>query len=234
VSVHSGVCVTVGARRRGVLLVRYLMLNEGVKEFVVDRFVPGLACEHCVEVRAAPCAVSLALETGPVRKLLTVCLCGCCPGRLVSFVFDGGAAEAGVDAAGVVEVFDPGGDTGVDLVAGGEGTLVVVLGCEGGPIGLGHGVVPAHSGPPHRHGSLDGAHVVGQLLGGELCSPISMGHDPSGEGAAGGGGHIECGDDQSACCAARPWRISGLDASAHRARRTGRTSLARTAGRWNP
>ena len=22
-------------------------------------------------------------ETGPVRKLLTVCLCGCCPGRLV-------------------------------------------------------------------------------------------------------------------------------------------------------
>ena len=35
-----------------------------------------------------------------MRKLLTVCLCGCCPGRLVSFVFDGGsAAEAGVDAA---------------------------------------------------------------------------------------------------------------------------------------
>ena len=71
---------------------------------------------------------------GPVRKLLTVCLCGCCPGRLVSFVFDGGfAAEAGVDAAGVVEVFDPGGDPGVDLVAGGEGAPVVVLGCEGGP-----------------------------------------------------------------------------------------------------
>ena len=23
------------------------------------------------------------LESGPVRKLLTVCLCGCCPGRLV-------------------------------------------------------------------------------------------------------------------------------------------------------
>ena len=22
-------------------------------------------------------------ESGPVRKLLTVCLCGCCPGRLV-------------------------------------------------------------------------------------------------------------------------------------------------------
>ena len=55
-------------------------------------------------------------ETGPVCKLLTVCLCGCCPGRLVSFVFDGGfAAEAGVDAAGVVEVFEPGGDPGVDL-----------------------------------------------------------------------------------------------------------------------
>ena len=37
----------------------------------------------------------------------------------MSFVFDGGfAAEAGVDAAGVVEVFDPGDDPGVDLVAG--------------------------------------------------------------------------------------------------------------------
>ena len=41
----------------------------------------------------------------------------------MSFVFDGGfAAEAGVDAAAVVEVFDPGGDRGVDLTAGGEGT----------------------------------------------------------------------------------------------------------------
>ena len=41
----------------------------------------------------------------------------------MSFVFDGGfAAEAGVDAAAVVEIFDPGGDPGVDLVAGGEGT----------------------------------------------------------------------------------------------------------------
>ena len=39
--------------------------------------------------------------------------------------------EAGVDAAAVVEVFDPGGDPGVDLVAGGEGTSVVVLGFEG-------------------------------------------------------------------------------------------------------
>ena len=30
-----------------------------------------------------------------MRKLLTVCLCGFCPGRLVQFVFDGGfAAEA--------------------------------------------------------------------------------------------------------------------------------------------
>lgn len=55
--------MTVGARRRGVLLVRYLMLNEGVKEFVVEGFVPGLAGEHLAEVRAAPCAVSLALET---------------------------------------------------------------------------------------------------------------------------------------------------------------------------
>ena len=41
-----------------------------------------------------------------------------------------------MDAAAVVEVFDPGGDPGVDLVAGGEGTPVVVLGFEGGPKGL--------------------------------------------------------------------------------------------------
>ena len=27
----------------------------------------------------------MAREPGPVRKLLTVCLCGCCPGRLVWF-----------------------------------------------------------------------------------------------------------------------------------------------------
>ena len=67
-------------------------------------------------------ASSTARMGGAVRKLLTVCLCGCRPGRLVSFVFDGGcAAQAGVDAPAVVEVFDPGGDPGVDLVAGGEG-----------------------------------------------------------------------------------------------------------------
>ena len=92
----------------------------------------------------------------------------------------GVAALAGVDAAAVVEIFDPGGDPGVNLVAGGEDTPVVVLGCEGGPQGLGHGVVPAHSSLPHRHGSFHGAHVGGQLLGGELCSPISMQHDPCG------------------------------------------------------
>ena len=59
----------------------------------------------------------------------------------MSFVFDGGAAEAGVDAAAVAEVFDPGGDPGVDLVTGGEGAPVVVLDCEGGPKGFGHGVI---------------------------------------------------------------------------------------------
>ena len=36
-----------------------------------------------------------------------------------------------MDAAAAVEVFDPGGDPGVDLVAGGEGAPVVVIGCEG-------------------------------------------------------------------------------------------------------
>ena len=103
---------------------------------------------------------------------------------------------AGVDSAAVVEVFDPGGDPGVNLVAGGEGTPVVVLGFEGGPKGFGHGVIPAHSGLPHRHGSLHGAHVGGQLLGGELCSPISVEHDPTGEAATGGSGYVERGDDQ--------------------------------------
>ena len=29
------------------------MLDEGVKEFVVEGLVPGLAREHCAEVRAA-------------------------------------------------------------------------------------------------------------------------------------------------------------------------------------
>ena len=101
-----------------------------------------------------------------------------------------------MDAAAVVEVFDPGGDPGVDLVAGGEGAPVVVLGFEGGPKGFGHGVIPAHSGLPHRHSSFHGAHVGCQFLGGELCSPISVEHDPCGEAAAGGGGHVERGDDQ--------------------------------------
>ena len=55
------------------------------------------------------------------------------PLRVVRLRWGGFGAEAGVDAAGVVEVFDPGGDPGVDLVAGGEGAPVVVLGWEGGP-----------------------------------------------------------------------------------------------------
>lgn len=51
----------------------------------------------------------------------------------MQFVFDGRfAAEADVDPAAVVEVFDPGGNPGVDLVAGGEGTSVVVLSFESG------------------------------------------------------------------------------------------------------
>ena len=71
------------------------------------------------------------------------------------FVYDGGfAAQAGVDAAAVVEVFDPGGDPGVDLVAGGEGAPVVVLGFEGGPKGFGHGVIPADFGPTPSTQSL--------------------------------------------------------------------------------
>lgn len=103
---------------------------------------------------------------------------------------------AGVGAAAVVEVFDPGGDPGADLVAGGEGTPVVVLGCEGGPQGFSHGVIPTHCVLPHRHGSFHGAHVGGQFLGSELRSPISMGHDPCREGASGGGDHVQHGNDQ--------------------------------------
>ena len=105
-----------------------------------------------------------------------------------------------MDAAAVVEVFDPGGGPGVDLVADGDGTPVVVLGGEGGPQGLGHGVIPAHGGLPHRHGSCRGAHVGSQLLGGDLCSPISMQHDPSGEGATGGGAHVECCEPERVLC----------------------------------
>ena len=71
----------------------------------------------------------------------------------MSFVFDGGfGAEAGVDAGVVVEVFDPGGDPGVDLVAGGEGTPVVVLGCEGGPQGFGHPLSTRRAARAHRGG----------------------------------------------------------------------------------
>lgn len=38
---------------RDVLLLCELVLNEGVKEFVVEGLVPGLACEHLSEVCAA-------------------------------------------------------------------------------------------------------------------------------------------------------------------------------------
>lgn len=84
-------------------------------------------------------------------------------------------------AAAVVEVFTPGDNTGVDLVAGDEGAPVVVLGCEGGSQGFDHGVIPAHLGLHHRHGSLGGEDVGGQLLGGELCFSISVEHDPTGK-----------------------------------------------------
>lgn len=66
----------------------------------------------------------------------------------------GFAAEAGVDVAAVVEVFDPGGDPGVDLFAGGEGIPVIVVGCEGGPQGFSHGVIPADFGPTPSTQSL--------------------------------------------------------------------------------
>ena len=39
--------------RGDVLLLCELVLNEGVEEFVVEGLVPGLAGEHCAEVRAA-------------------------------------------------------------------------------------------------------------------------------------------------------------------------------------
>ena len=49
--------------RADVVLVCGLVPNEGVEERVVEGLVLRLAGEHCAEVRAAPCAVSLALET---------------------------------------------------------------------------------------------------------------------------------------------------------------------------
>ena len=69
-------------------------------------------------------------------------------------------------------------------------------------------VVPKHepSGPAltcsgtlgtngHGRSSFDGgAHIGGQLLGGELCSSISVERDPAGE-AATGGSHVDGGDD---------------------------------------
>ena len=79
-----------------------------------------------------------------------------------------------MDATAVVEVFDPGGDSGVDLVAYGEGTPVVVLGFECGPKGFGHGVLSAHLGLPHRHGSFHGAQVdpvLGAAQVGEIRDP---------------------------------------------------------------
>lgn len=50
-------------------------------------------------------------------------------------------------AASVAEVFNPGGNPRVDLVAGDEGTPVVVLGCEGDPTCLAGGA----SAPPRTH-----------------------------------------------------------------------------------
>ena len=44
---------------------------------------------HECSVLGRRSCLSSGLQAGSVRKLLTVCLCGCCPGRLVSFVFDG-------------------------------------------------------------------------------------------------------------------------------------------------
>jgi len=50
-----------------------------------DDVVSGASgCEAVEELRSSGALErGLAAELGPVRKLLTVCLCGCCPGRLV-------------------------------------------------------------------------------------------------------------------------------------------------------
>lgn len=83
-------------------------------------------------------------------------------------------------ASAVVDILEPDGDPTADLFTGGEGTPVVVLDCESGPKGFNHGISPAHSGLPHRHGPLVGAHVGSRLIGGELRSPISMQTTPLG------------------------------------------------------
>lgn len=84
-------------------------------------------------------------------------------------------------AAAVVEVFTPRDNTGAHLVAGGEHACSSIR-CERGLKGFGHGVIPAHSVPSHRHGSFHGTHIGGQLPEGKLHSAISVEHDPMGQG----------------------------------------------------
>ena len=56
-------------------------LPEGTPEppSAINDFAFGYHCEHPVSYESG----HLMFPTGVVRKLLTVCLCGCCPGRLV-------------------------------------------------------------------------------------------------------------------------------------------------------
>lgn len=99
-------------------------------------------------------------------------------------------------------------DPDVDLVGDSEGVPVVVLGFEGDPRGFSHGVLPAHSCPPRQHGSLDGAHVGGQLLRSEPSSPFSVQNDPCRDSTTGGGSPTNVVSTRSAlCCSpkAYPW-----------------------------
>ena len=74
----------------------------------------------------------------------------------------GFAAEAGVVAAAVVEVFTPGDNTGVDLVAGGEHACSSIR-CERCPRGFHHGSTSASTGLPRTLHSLHCQHTVDSI-----------------------------------------------------------------------
>ena len=56
-------------------------IEERLHHFVSEHLLEPTLCE--TTATQIPIGLGLLWVSGPVRKLLTVCLCGCCPGRLV-------------------------------------------------------------------------------------------------------------------------------------------------------
>ena len=67
-------------RRSGALDALFERLDAGEVEMTGSE---GLLPALLKEALERGLAAELTEHFGPVRKLLTVCLCGCCPGRLV-------------------------------------------------------------------------------------------------------------------------------------------------------